>query len=61
AVNSFDFGGLSANQTGIDNFNQQLAANLARAAANNRNQAEVTAILITDDSFAITIRTPRRR
>ncbi|PJF39070.1 MAG: hypothetical protein CUN54_09515, partial [Phototrophicales bacterium] len=33
AVNSFDFGGLSANQTGIDNFNQQLAANLARAAA----------------------------
>ncbi len=61
AVTSFNFGQITTQQAGIDNFNRQLAEGLSRSAARNQNQSEITEISITDSAFTFTIRTPRQR
>ena len=59
-VQSFDFGGYSAQQAGIDDFNQRLADGIARNARNNDNGSEFTAVNITSTGLSFTIRTPRQ-
>ena len=59
-IRSFNFGGYSVNQAGIDNFNTRLADSIARNAENRENDSEFTDVTITPTGLSFTIRTPRR-
>ncbi|MEM9954551.1 MAG: hypothetical protein AAFV93_05470 [Chloroflexota bacterium] len=59
-VTSFNFAGYTAEQAGINNFNQRLADNLARNARDRENDSEFTDVTVRPDEFSFTIRTPRR-
>lgn len=58
-VQSFNFGVFSAQQAGIDDFNQRLANNIASNARNNNNDSEFTQVNITSTGLSFTIRSPR--
>lgn len=58
-VTSFNFGGFTADQAGIADFNQRLANGIARNAENNDNNSDFTDVTVTSTGLTFTIRTPR--
>lgn len=59
-ITSFDYGGLTADQAGLGDFNRRLTEGLNRSAANNDNPSDITEVTITDSNLAFTIRSPRQ-
>ncbi|MEL6307670.1 MAG: hypothetical protein AAFV98_10130 [Chloroflexota bacterium] len=59
-VTSFNFAGYTANQAGIDDFNERLANRIASNARDRENDSEFTDVTVTPTGLEFTIRTPRR-
>lgn len=59
-VSSFNFGAYTAQQAGIDDFNQRLADRIALNARNRESNSQFTNVTITNTGLSFTVRTPRQ-
>lgn len=58
AVTGFDVGVMTAEDVGLDEFNEELAAGLAEAMRDS-NGATVENVIITEDTISISVKAPR--